>query len=245
MIAESEELLQSGIAAQNQLLFDDASLHFWRALSCLDHLPVAKTRRDQTRRLAAIFMKGGHEDLCILAAREAIWLDEALNDQKTLAGDLVFYARMNNSFGSKEETKAALKEAIELFLETDQYAAAAAASTNLSSLIAQSGDTKQAITLLTNSLKYLKEEPDRDKEFNTHATMILIVDGFGGDPALTVKSGVAISKNFPDKITELHQNALGPALRKAVEIFLAKKPQADPEAWKKENLPWVYADLPV
>jgi tetratricopeptide (TPR) repeat protein len=240
MIDQSEKLLQSGIAAQNEALFDDASFHFWQSLSCLDRLPAAEPRRDQTRRLAAVFFKGGHEDLCILAAREAIWLDEALNDQKTLAGDLVFYAKVHNRLGNKEETKASLKEAIDLFLEVGEYAAASSASTNLSSLIAQSGDTKGAITLLTNSLAYLKKEPDPDKEFNTYAMMILVVDMFGGDPAVAVKSGIAISEKFSDRLTEQDRIRLGQPLQKAVEAFLAKKPQPDPDAWKKQNLPWVY-----
>lgn len=244
VIAESDKLVQSGISEQNKLRFDDAGLCFWQALTCLDKLPATKPRRDQTRTLAALFLKAGYEDLCLLASREAIRLDEALKDGKAIASDLIHYGNVHTNLGNIEEAKCTFKEVIDVCLGADNYADAASASTNLASLLVEGGDGKQAITLLVNSLKYLSKEPFPDTEFNTHATLIQVVDLYGGDPALAVKSGIALSRQFQDRLTERHRRALVQPLQKAVEAFLEKEPQPNPDAWKKQNLPWVYSDAP-
>ncbi len=246
MIAESDELVQSGILAQNQARFDDAGLRFWQALTCLDKLPATKPRLDQTRALVTLFRKTAHEDLCLLALREAIRLEEALKDQKALACDLIQYGNVHDQLGNVEEAKCTFKYVVDRCLEAGDYANAASASTNLAGLLANDGDGKQAITLLANSLVYLAEsqEPFPDTELNTHVILIQVVHLYGGDPALAVKSGIEISRKFQDKLTDRHRKALGQPLQKAVEAFLEKKPQPDPGEWKRKNLAWVYPDPP-
>jgi tetratricopeptide (TPR) repeat protein len=244
VIAESDRLVQSGIAAQNERKFDDAGVYFFNALTCLAQLPAAEPRRDQTRQLASLFLKGGHEDISLLAAREAIRLEEELNDYKALASDLLFYGNIHQQLGNKAEAKATFEEVIARCLDVHDFANAASASTNLAIMIVEGGDGQQAIKLLTDSLEYLSKERFPETEFNTHATLIQVVDLYGGDPTLAVNSGIAISKEFSDRLTDQHRKALVEPLRKAVEAYLQKQPLPNPDTWKNENLPWVYSDAP-
>lgn len=242
IIAASDKYVQNAISEQNELRFDDAGMDFWRALTCLEKLPVAELRRDQTRELGFLFKRAGHEDLALLALRETINLDEALNDSRAAANDLLDYGNVHTNLDNTEEAKSTFKKVIEICLSNGYYANAASASTNLAALLVNTEDGKQALSLLVKSLEYLSKEPFPDTEFNTHMVLIQVVDFFDGDPELSVRSGIALGKKFQDRLTEPYRNAIIPFLQKAVEAFLDKEPQPNPYEWKKQNLSWVYPD---
>jgi tetratricopeptide (TPR) repeat protein len=240
IIDQSDSLLQRGVTAQNQLLFDDAALLFWQALTCLDKMPTTGPRRDQTRGLSELFLRAGHEDLALLASSEAARVDRSLNDQIGLIADLIFSGNVHTTLRNTAEARHTFRAVIDLCLQIGNYADAASASTNLAQLFAQAGDGEQAIALLTNSLSYLRKAPFPETEFNTHATLIQVIGLYGGDPALAVTSGTEISKHFLDRLTAQDREALAPHMLKAVEAFLQRELQPDAERWKKEMLPWLY-----
>jgi tetratricopeptide (TPR) repeat protein len=242
VIAESDDMIQRGIAAQNEFRFDDASLSFWRALSCIDASPDLKERRDRSVQLASFFRKATHEDLALLAISEAIRLDEKLNDNAALINHLIYYGNIHMRLGNTDEAKATFADVIERCLEIENYGNAASASTNLAALTANSGDGAGAIKLLRNSLQYLAKKPFPDTEFITHVAMIQTVAVHDGDPALAVESGIAIGKSFSERVTDNLRQQLVQPLQTAVESYLKKKPQPNPEAWKKENLAWIYSN---
>jgi tetratricopeptide (TPR) repeat protein len=244
VIAESEKLVQNGIAAQNQHYFDDAGMLFWRALTCLRALADATSQRDQTRGLASLFRRGAHEDLALLAIADAIRLDEQLMDHDTLASDLMFYGNVHQRLGNNAEARATFEDVIKRCVARKNFGDAASASTNLAMLVANGGDGDQAITLLKHSLEYLAKKELPDTEFITHMTLIQVVGLHDGDPALAVNSAMTLSQKFPERLTEELRGVLIPLLRKAVEKYLKKKPVPNPSAWKNENLPWVYSDGP-
>src|SRR5690349_18957564 len=105
-IAESDDLIQRGIAAQNKYRFDDAGLSFWHALTCVDASPDPKERQDQYLQLASFFLKATHEDLALLAISEAIRLDEKLKDHTSLVSHLIFYGNIHMRLGNTQEAKA-------------------------------------------------------------------------------------------------------------------------------------------
>lgn len=239
-IIESDDLIQQGLAAQNQYRFDDASVFFWHALTCIAAAPDPKERRDQSFQLASFFLKVTHEDLALLAISEAIRLDEQLKEHKALVSDLILYGNIHMRLGNTEEAKATFADVIERCLKVEDYGDAASASTNLAMLTANSGDGAGAINLLSKSLQYLTKKPFPTTEFITHITMIQAVHLHAGDPALAVESGIAIGKKFTDRLTDEHRQVLVQPLQNAVEAYLKKKPQPNPEVWKKENLGWIY-----
>lgn len=240
VIAESNGLVERGIAAQNEYRFDDASLFFWHALTCIAASPDPKERRNQSRQLASIFFKRTHEDLALLAISEAIRLDEELKEHEALVFDLIFYGNVHMRLGNTDEAKATFADVIQRCVEVGDYGNAASASTNLAMLTANSGDGAGAIKLLSKSLQYLTKKSFPDTELITHMTMIQTVHVHGGDPALAVESGIAIGKKFADRLTDEHRQILVQPLQKAVDAYLDKKPQPNPAAWKKENLAWLY-----
>ncbi len=237
--AESNGLLRSGIAAHNEDRFDDAGLYLFQSLTCLDKHPAAEPRRDQTRYLASKFRDGGYEDLALLASREAVRLDEALQDHKIMASDLIFYGNVHQRLGNAEEAKGTFREVIDLCVKAGDFGNAASASTNLAALVANGGDGKQAITLLSKSLEYLSKKPFPNTEFLTHVAMIQTVHLHGGDPALAITSGIALSRQFQDKLTVQVRKILVQPLREMAAAYLEQKPQPDPDAWKMQNLPWI------
>jgi len=242
VIAESDDLIQRGVAAQNEYRFDDAGLSFWHALSCIDASPDPKERRDQSLQLASFFLRVTHEDLALLAISEAIRLDEKLKDHASLVSHLIFYGNIHMRLGNTDEAKATFADVIERCLEIEDYGDAASASTNLAAMTANSGDGAGAIKLLRNSLQYLAKKPFPDTEFITHITMIQTVAFHDGDPALAVASGIAIGKTFSERVTDDLRQQLVQPLQTAVESYLKKKPQPNPEAWKKKNLAWIYSN---
>lgn len=242
VIAESDDLIQRGIAAQNELRFDDAGLLFWRALTCIDASPDLKERRDQSFQLASFFLRATHEDLALLAISDTIRLDEKLKDDSSLNSHLIFYGNVHMRLGNMDEAKATFADVVERCLKIDDYADAASASTNLAMMTANSGDGAGAIKLLRNSLKYLAKKPFPETEFITHITMIQTVAIHHGDPALAVESGIAIGKNFSERVTDDIRQLLVQPLQAAVETYLKKKPQPNPETWKQKNLAWIYSN---
>jgi len=242
VITESNDLIQRGIAAQNKHRFDDAGLFFWHALTCLGGSPDLKERRDQSFQLASLFLRATHEDLALLAISETIRLDEELKDPASLVSDQIFYGNVHVRLGNTDEAKATFADIIERCLEVEDYGDAASASTNLAMITANSGDGAGAINLLRKSLQYLTKKPFPDTEFITHITMIQAVHLHSGDPALAIDSGIAIGKKFNDRLTAELRQLLDQPLQTAVEEYLKKKPHANPEAWKKENLPWIYSN---
>ena len=242
VIAESDDLLQRGIAAQNEYRFDDAALSFWQALTCIDAAPDLKERRDRSLQLASFFLKRTHEDLALLAISAAIRLDEKLEDHTSLASHLIFYGNIHMRLGNTDDAKATFADVIERCLEAEDYGDAASASTNLAMMTANSGDGAAAIKLLRNSLQYLTKKSFPDTEFITHVTMIQTVAFRDGDPALAVESGIAIGKKFSERLTDDVRELLVQPLQTAVEAYLEKKPQPNPKAWKKKNLAWIYSN---
>src|ERR1051325_9688128 len=105
-IIESDDLVQQGRAAQNQYRFDDASLFFWHALTCIAAAPDLKERRDQSYQLASFFLRVTHEDLALLAISEAIRLDEELKDYRSLLAPLIFSANVPWRLATPDKAKA-------------------------------------------------------------------------------------------------------------------------------------------
>ena len=213
--------------------------HFQRALDGLEGVADLESRRDEFANMAMLFCQLDVPDLGLLAAREAVAIDEQLNDRSLFAQDTHLCGVAMHRLGSLAGAEQAYRDARQIFIDDKDWANAASATTNLAILVGQE-DIKQKIELLEESLVYLGRYELPDTEITTRIALIqaLVVDNRPSERVFEVATGLLerfLNRLRPDQ----RQNSIGP-LEQAIDRYLAKHPDVDPVVWKARSFPMLY-----
>ena len=240
IVAQSRAEVEKGVESLQQGNMDSASNHFWNALDCLGDIQDERMRRDELGPLALYFLNLGLYDLAIMASSEAITLDKKLGEPRQLAEDIVTHGNANMSLGNMDEAMKYYREALQLCLDNGDFDNAASASTNMATLFAEQGNYQESITLLRNSLDYVKKMPHPNTEKNTYLTLIQVLDLAKGDPNELLDAAKKLLEKYAHEIPQEHLNAITPHIDRAVQQYLKVNADVDPEKWKSEYLPQLY-----
>lgn len=231
--------IDRGIEALNVRDRDRAIDHFQRALDGLDGVADLKSRRDEFAKMAMLFCQLDVADLGLLAAREAVAIDEQLNDRNLLGQDILLCGTAMGTLGNLAAAEQAYRDGRQIFIEDENWANAASATTNIAILVGQE-DIKQGIELLEESLVYLERQEFPDTEITTRIALIqaLVVDHRPPERVFEVATG--LFERFLDRLRpDQRENSIGP-LEQVIDRHLAKHPEVDPAVWKAQKFPMLY-----
>jgi tetratricopeptide (TPR) repeat protein len=240
-VERSQTELRRAAAALQRGYRDDAGVHAWGALECLDHLQDPQERRNQLSGIAELLLDAGFEDLAMMALTDALAADRQLGDERSLTKDMMTYGNVQVRLGNLGEAEATYRSLIENTLKRADHANAASASTNLAGLLANDGFLAEARELLENSLRYLKAEAFPDTERNTLLTLVQVLDVAGAEPEAILQHARSLEQYAGD-LPPQGREVLTRVVDGAAERHLAEHPGPDPQRWKMQHFPWLYGD---
>lgn len=216
IVVRSREELIAGRRALERGEKDKASTHFWNVLDCLDEIEDRKERRGELWLFASHLVKLGFIDLAVMAVREAIELDETLGDRRHLAEDILTLGNANLQLGNTDEAAVNYREAMQIFLDNEEYGNAASACTNLAGIIANQGQMDDAISLLRKSMEYLQIRQHPNTEMITRMTLIQALGSEGCDPQELIDIARVLFERFCDDLQRDHLEVITPHLESAI-----------------------------
>jgi tetratricopeptide (TPR) repeat protein len=238
--AQSQGEVEKGLKALKQGDKDTASKHFWNALDCLADVQDDRMRRDELRPLASGYFEMGLLDLAIMAATEAIALDTKLKEPRQQAKNLITRGNAYMNLGRLEEAIKDFSKTLKLCLDNEDYANAAAASTNIATIKATQDKMTEALKLLRNSLGYLEKEPHPDTEKITRLMLVQVLGLTKKKPKELIDVAETLLDRFAHEIAPEHMNVISGYIDDAVQQYLKKKSKSDRQKWKMEHFPLLY-----
>ena len=234
-----EALINSGIEA---LQTDDRDLainYFQSALDDLEKVADLKKRRDKYALLASIFIQIQTGENALDAAQAAVELDEALEDRNLLGQDIILCGTALGTLGNHKAAEDAYRDARRIFIEDENWANAASATTNIAVLVGQN-DIDQGIELLEESIVYLGRQAFPDTEITTRIALIqaLVVAKRPPDRVFEVAAEL-FRKFWGDLRPDQKENSVGP-LEIAIRRYISAHPVADVTKWKAQKFPEAY-----
>ena len=210
-----------------------------QAFDRLEDVADLKARRAQYARLATLFVRLEAADRGLLAAREAVALDEEVGDRNLLGQDILLCGTAMGTLGNLQAAEEAYRDARRIFIEDKNWANAASATTNIAVLVGQE-DIAQGIELLEESLVFLKRKGFPDTEITTRIALIQALVVANGPPKRVFEVAKELYRKFKDELRpDQRENSVGP-LEDAIERYLAKYPVPDAAAWKTKKFPMIY-----
>ncbi len=198
-----------------------------------------KSRRDKYALLGTLFIRLQAGERALAAARAAVELDEALGDRNLLGQDILMCGTAIGTLGNHEGAVAAYRDARRIFLEDENWANAASATTNIA-IIEGQNDIDAGIEMLEESLGYLARQPFPDTEITTRIALVQALVVAERPPQRVFEVAADLFRKFWDELRpDQRENSVGP-LDIAIERHLAAHRVADPAAWKRNKFPEAY-----
>ena len=232
--------METGVEALKRGDKDTASNHFWNALDFLGDVQDDRVRRDKVGSLALYYVDQGLFDLAVMGAREAIALDKKLGETRLLAEDIVTLGNANMNLGKMDEASENYRDALQLCMDNGDYDNAASASTNLAGIIANQDKMPEAITLLRNSLDYLKKKAHPNTEKITRMSLVQALGLEKENPEELIDVAKKLLERFGHEIPPDQINVIAPHIDSAVQQYLQANPDINPQKWKAEHFPRLY-----
>lgn len=240
IIESGRQEVNNGIGKLKMGQKDKASTHFMKAMDYFDSIDDKMKRRDELGVFASLLVRMGFGDLAVMSGGDAIELDRALGEKKKLVEDLLTLGNAHDTLGNPDKAIENNQEALRICLDNGYFADAASANTNLAGIIANKGRMDEAISMLRKSLEYLKKEPFPESEKNTRLMLIQALGIQKQGPEEIIENVKIVFRNHFNELRRDQLGAIMPHLTNAVQQYLEKHPEIDPDSWKTDNLPWIY-----
>ena len=210
-----------------------------RAADRLDEITDTKDRREMYSQLGTLFIQVNAPERALLAAQEAVALDRELGDRNLEGQDILLCGTAIGTLGNVAGALAAYREAREIFIEDENWANAASATTNIAVIIGQE-DIDQGINLLEESLTYLERQAFPDTEVTTRIALIQALEVAGRPPERLFEVAEVLFEKFLQQLRpDQRENSVGP-LEQAIARYMLEHPDMDPLFWKADRFPMLY-----
>ena len=217
---------------------DEASVHFTNALDRVEEIVDDRTRRDEFSLLAGLFDHCGFPDLALMAAEQAIELDETLGLDALMASDVLALGNAHASMGNTSKAEAAFRKALPVFIDQKNYADAASATTNIAAIVANNGDMDGAIDLLEKSLGYLEQSPFDETEIQTRFALLQAMEITKRDTKAALKNAKELcSARLMGKIPPPQVGPIREFVADVITRYLGEHPVTNEKKWKATNFP--------
>lgn len=239
MLAKVEAQINSGVEAIQIGDRNRAIRNLQAAFDKLDEVTDRRKRRDKYALLAALFNRLQAAERGLDAARAAVKLDEALGDRNLLGQDILLCGTALGTLGNHQAAEEAYRDARRIFIEDENWANAASATTNIAIIVGQN-DVDQSIELLEESLVYLNRRAFPNTEITTRIALVQALVVANRSPERVLEVADELFRKFWDDLRpDQRENSVGP-LEIAIERYLAQHPVANPAAWKAKRYPDAY-----
>jgi tetratricopeptide (TPR) repeat protein len=238
MVEQSRAEANNGIAKLRMRRPDEASVHFTNALDRADEIGDDRARRDELAGLASLFAMTGFADLALIAAQEAVDLDESLGLTLEAALDTLTLGNAHSAMENVGKAETCFRKALAAFISLKSFANAASATTNIAALVANRGQMDEAIELLETSLQYVKQEPFDETEIQTRFALMQALEIRTRDVEIALDNAreLCSARLFGSIPPPQRQIALD-FVNRVIERYLAAHPVGDMKTWKKRNFP--------
>lgn len=238
-IKHSEQQANAGLNALKQGRRDEARLCFGRALEHLEGVKDQARKRREVGIMALLFSGARFNDLALMAAEDAVEMDEESGNRSHLAEDLLTRGSAHESLGDAAAAEQDFQRSLQICLEDGSYANAASASTNLAGCVWNRGQKGEAVMLLKKSLRYLEQEAFPDTEINTRIALIQMLDAEQQEPELAIETARTLMQRFSKQLRKEQADVALGALRPIVQRYLQAHPEINGRAWKARTFPGV------
>jgi tetratricopeptide (TPR) repeat protein len=217
---------------------DEASVHFTNALDRADDIGDDRARRDELAGLAGLFAMAGFADLALLAAQEAVDLDEALGLPLEAGLDTLTLGNAHSAMENVAKAEACFRSALAAFVSLKSFANAASATTNIAAIVANRGQMDEAIELLETSLEYVKQEPFDETEIQTRFALMQALEIRKRDAKVALDNARELcSARLFGSIPRAQRQIALDFVNGVIDRYLAAHPVGDMKTWKKRNFP--------
>ena len=217
---------------------DEASVHFTNALDRVGLIVNDRARRDELSLLAGMFDQVGFPDLALMAAQQAIDLDKTLGLDALLALDMLALGNAHASMENTTKAEAAFRQALAVFIDRNDLADAASATTNIAAIVANRGEMDDAIGLLNKSLGYLEQSPFDETEIQTRFALMQALEITKGDAKVALQNARELcSDRLMGKIPPPQVGPTKQFVADVITRYLKEHPVADRKKWKADNFP--------
>lgn len=212
-----------------------AEMCFTQAVSYTEDFVDPAARRAAAGPLTLRLLKSGFFDLALQLAREAIRLDEKLDDAAHLGEDLNAYGWALWQAGQPAKAGQLFQQALDYCEANGFHANAAAACSNLGRLLSTQGRHAEAEGAFQRSLALLRLQPFADAEIRTQVFRVVNAHQAGRPPAEVVEIARQAEQAVGPAMTPEHKNMMIDALEAPLHAYFAGHPEIDARRWLREN----------
>jgi tetratricopeptide (TPR) repeat protein len=232
--------IDSGYELSRGIEKSKASQHFMNALDISASIQDQRLKQQQLSMLSIICSTNGFFDIALMAVQDALDIDTALNDNKSLVSDYLTLGNVNSSLGKPQEAENIYRKALKIALDNHIYTDAASASTNIAMIVGNQNKLAEANTLLNNSLEYLKKAPFPETELITRFTLIQILGLLKKDPEKIIENAKIVYSKYATLLIPEMKNNINKYLKKAIDQYLQDHPELNTLTWKQQEFPWLF-----
>lgn len=233
------EAANAGIKAMEQKQRDEAVVHFNTALDYYEAIQDDAERSTELGAFALLLYQVGFPDLSLIAAQEAVKLDERLGNPRQMAEDIVTCGNAQLHLGNTDEGLSLYRRALDICLADGDLDNAASASTNIAAIIGNQGKMEEAIHMMYQSLDYLRQKSHLATEIITRIalTQALEVEEYPPEDIFAVASPVV--KYAIELRPDQWEGLRGP-LEQTVRRYVQLHPETNPDAVKRDYLSGIF-----
>ncbi len=216
-----------------------AVAHLNRAMQALENAPNERDRRDRYVAVANWLLRLGEAMGGLEAARAAVAVDEAMEDRNLLGQDILLVGTAVGTLGNLHAAEQAYRDARQIFIDDENWANAASATTNIAVLIGQD-DIDAGIDLLEESLVFLSREEFPATEITTRIALIQALALAERPGERVFEIAATLFERFWDELRpDQKQSSVGP-LEQVMARHFSTTPVADEAGWKATRFPAAY-----
>jgi tetratricopeptide (TPR) repeat protein len=236
---DGHKAAEDGIEALHKRQRDVAARHFDTALEQFEAIEDDAERCRELGGFALMLDQLGFPDLALMAAQEAVALNEKLGDHAQMAEDLNTCGIAQMHLGNAEEALALYRQAFEIFKSKHNLANAASAYTNMALIIGNLGQMDEAIRMMYQSLDYLSQQAYPPTEIITRIALIqaLVAEKRPPKDIFAVARPVA---RFASELRPDQWDGLRGPLKMALERYVSCHPGVDTRDVIRQYLPGLF-----
>ena len=208
----------------------------------MDHYEAIEDDTERRKELGTFTLlldRLGFPDLALIAAQDAVELDEKLGDRRHLAEDIVACGNAQLHLGNTQEALSLYRQALDICVANGDLDNAASASTNIALIIGHQGQMDKAISMMYQSLNYLTRQSNPATEIITRIALTQALESEEKPPEDIFSVASPVTR-FANKLRPDQWDGLRGPLEQTVARYVQRHPNSNPLSVKRDYLPGIF-----